>query len=262
MGPVHLTVSSLPRSLDYYERAVGLRVHDDDGDVARLGAGGEDLLVLYEEAGARSARGHAGLFHLALLLGERADLADWLVHAIRDTVALEGRSDHAVSEALYLRDPDGHGIEIYWDRPRETWEGRVRELMTTLPLDTDDLVAAARGGFDGLPPGTVMGHVHLCATSVPETEAFYRDALGLDEMASLGAQATFLSSGGYHHHLGANTWESAGRCYAPEGTARLREFTVVAPDGDGELRHDPSGIPFRVVSPDPGATPGPASQAG
>src|SRR3954454_13945273 len=141
MGAVTLTVASLARSIDYYEQVVGLRVRVSENGVARLGAGGEDLLVLEEEPGTRSARGSAGLFHFALLLPERTDLAAWLVHAVRDTVRLEGLSDHAFSEALYLRDPDGHGIEIYWDRPRHLWEGRVRELLTTMPLDTDDLVS-------------------------------------------------------------------------------------------------------------------------
>jgi catechol 2,3-dioxygenase len=261
MGPVSLTVSSLVRSLDFYENAVGLKVHANDGDVARLGVGGEDLLVLVEETGATSARGSAGLFHFALLLAERTDLARWLVHAVRDTVALEGLSDHAVSEALYLRDPDSHGIEIYWDRPRDRWEGRVRQLITTQPLNTDNLVQTlgdpAQATWDGLPAATTMGHVHLCVSSVPDTDAFYIGEIGLDSMARFGSAATFLSHGGYHHHLGGNTWESAGAPYAPEGTARLLEFTIVTPTadelnarlaGDDGLVRDPSGIPVRLVT--------------
>src|SRR6185503_5300279 len=122
MGAVHLSVADLGRSIDYYESAIGLRVHDRDGAGAALGTGGEDLLVLREEPGARPARGSAGLYHFALLVPERADLARWLAHAARERVPLVGLSDHFVSEALYLRDPDHHGIEIYWDRPREHWE--------------------------------------------------------------------------------------------------------------------------------------------
>jgi catechol 2,3-dioxygenase len=241
MGPVHLSVSDLARSLDYYENTIGLPVRGRDDGRVSLG-GDEDLLVLVEEPGARSARGHTGLFHFALLVPERADLARWLAHAARDRVPLTGASDHVVSEALYLRDPDEHGIEIYADRPREQWEGRVAERMTTLPLDLEDLLTEDDGAFEGLPAGTVMGHVHLCVRAMPETVAFYRDALGFDLVAAIGDQAAFLSAGGYHHHVGANTWESAGAPPAPPGTARLLRATIVVP-GDGgerELR-DPSG---------------------
>jgi catechol 2,3-dioxygenase len=269
MGAVHLTVADLDRSIAYYESAVGLRVHDRDGGRAALGTGGEDLLVLVEQAGALPARGYSGLYHLALLLPDRADLAGWLAHAARDQVALVGLSDHYVSEAIYLSDPDDHGIEIYWDRPREHWEGRVGERMTTLPLDTDDLLGAlddpARAPFAGLPEGTTMGHVHLRVADVAQTIAFYRDVLGFALMAQLGRQAAFLSAGGYHHHLGANTWESAGAPQAPEGSATLRHATVVLPDaaardrlaaaaGEAEevdgglLVRDPSGNPLLLAA--------------
>jgi len=123
MGAVHLTVADLDRSIAYYETQIGLQVHAREDGRARLGTGGEDLLVLTEEPGAKPADGHSGLFHFALLVPERIDLARWLAHAARDRVALTGLSDHFVSEALYLRDPDHHGIEIYADRPRELWEG-------------------------------------------------------------------------------------------------------------------------------------------
>ena len=150
---------------------------------------------------------------------------------------MAGMSDHFVSEALYLRDPDGHGIEIYWDRPRDHWEGQVRERMTSLPLDVQSLLGElpdpAAAEFDGLPAGTVMGHVHLKVADVPETIAFYRDALGFGLMAHLGPAAAFLAAGGYHHHLGANTWESAGASPPPEGTAALRHATIVLPDDAG-----------------------------
>jgi catechol 2,3-dioxygenase len=179
---------------------------------------------------------------------------------------LTGLSDHAVSEAIYLRDPDGHGIEIYADRPRETWDGRVGELLTTLPLDVDDLLAELEGAetepFDRLADGTVMGHVHLQVAAIPDTVDFYRDLLGFDLMAQLGDQAAFLSAGGYHHRVGANTWQSAGASPAPPGSASLRHATIVFPgnaerdrvagaisdaglpleDGDGgPIVRDPSG---------------------
>jgi catechol 2,3-dioxygenase len=257
MGAVHLTVADLDRSLAYYETQIGLRVHAREDGRAQLGAGGEDLLVLTEEVGARPADGYSGLFHFALLVPERVDLARWLAHAARDRVPLSGMSDHFVSEALYLRDPDHHGIEIYADRPRERWEGQV-ERLTTLPLDTNDLLATLDDPlsepFVGLAAGTVMGHVHLCVADVAESVNYYRDVLGFGLMAQLGDQAAFLSAGGYHHHLGGNTWQSAGRPYAPEGHARLTRMTIVLPDeasrdavakrvGGVEV-HDPSGTPI------------------
>ena len=180
MGAVHLTVADLERSIDYYETAIGLRVHERAGSRAALGTGGEDLLVLVEEPGARPADGYTGLYHFALLVPERADLARWLAYAAQHQVELTGMSDHFVSEAIYLRDPDGHGIEIYWDRPREVWEGQVAERMTTEPLDVRDLLRAVDDRpFDGLAGGTVMGHVHLRVADVPATVAFYSDVLGL-----------------------------------------------------------------------------------
>lgn len=234
MGAVHLTVADLGRSIDYYEHVVGLRERERvDGSGARLGVGEEDLLVLVEQPDVRPARGYCGLYHFALLLPTRTDLARWLAHAARERIALVGMSDHFVSEALYLTDPDGHGIEIYWDRPREVWEGRVAERMTSLPLDTKSLLGElddpATEPFGGLPDGTAMGHVHLCVADIPRTIAFYRDVLGLGLMASLGSHAAFLSAGGYHHHLGANTWESAGAGQPPDDAAALRYVSVVLP---------------------------------
>jgi catechol 2,3-dioxygenase len=254
MGRVDLSVADLERSLDYYGRSIGLDLLSERGGEATLGAGATELLHLVEEPGARPADGYSGLFHFALLLPTRADLARWLAYAGRGGVQLTGASDHFVSEALYLRDPDHHGIEIYADRPRELWEGRV-DRMGSWPLDLDDLLGALpepeRAEFDALPDGTTMGHVHLRVADVDETVRFYRDLLGFDLMAQLGPQAAFLSAGGYHHHLGGNTWESRGAAQAPEGTARLRSFTIVLPDNasvaeaaarvGGVEAQDPSG---------------------
>jgi catechol 2,3-dioxygenase len=234
MGPVHLTVSDLERSLAFYRDVLGLVELGRDDGRASVGAGERELLVLVEEPGARPAYGHTGLYHFALLLRERGDLAAWLAHVARERVPLAGLSDHFVSEAIYLSDPDGHGIEVYWDRPREVWEGQVGSRMTTLPLDTRSLLGElddpATAPFDGLPAGTVMGHVHLKVAAIADTVAFYRDVLGFGLMAQLGAQAAFLAAGGYHHHLGANTWESAGATPPPEGTAALRRTTIILPD--------------------------------
>ena len=252
MGPVHLTVADLDRSLDYYRRAVGLTVLDRGGGRAVLGAGAHELLVLVEEPGAEPARGSTGLYHFALLVPERVNLARWLAHAARDRVPLVGLSDHFVSEALYLSDPDEHGIEIYWDRPRETWEGQVGSRLTTLPLDVDSLLGElddpAAEPFDALPEETVMGHVHLKVASVDDSLDFYRDVIGFGLMAQLGGQAIFVSAGGYHHHLGANTWESTGAAPAPPGTAALRHATLVLPDEAGRdqvvSRVERAGLPL------------------
>jgi catechol 2,3-dioxygenase len=266
VGAVELTVADLARSGRFYETAIGLRVLDEGDGRLVLGAAEEPLLALVEEPGARPSFGHTGLYHFALLLPDRGSLARWLAHAARDRVPLTGLSDHFVSEALYLDDPDGHGIELYADRPREVWEGQVFERMTSDPLDVDGLLAElgepAREPFDGLPAGTRMGHVHLRVADVADTVAFYRDVLGFELMAQLGPHAAFLAAGGYHHHLGANVWESRGAPPAPPGTARLQHATVVFPDeaardaaagrvadaggetearADGVLVRDPSG---------------------
>ena len=259
VGAVHLTVSDLERSVGYYRETFGLEVVVSEDGHASLGARGRELLVLVEEPGAQPAHPSTGLFHFALLVPERADLARWLAHAGREGIELTGLSDHFVSEAIYLRDPDGHGIEIYCDRPREIWGETIAARMTTLPLDVTSLLGEledpATAPFDGLPPGTRMGHVHLKVSSIPETVAFYRDALGFALTAQLGAQAAFLAAGGYHHHVGANTWQSAGASPPPPGSAALRHATIVLPD---EAERDrvverlaESGHPPTLDGPDP-----------
>ena len=268
MGAVELSVSDLERSLDYWQRVIGLRVLHRDAGTASLGTDTE-LVRFVEEPGSQPADGHTGLYHVALLVPDRPSLARWLAHAARDQTRREGLSDHDVSEAIYLRDPDRHGIEIYADRPRELWEGQVRERMTTLPLDVENLLAElgdpATEPFDGLPDGTVVGHVHLRVADVDSTVAFYRDVLGMGLMAQLGAAAAFLSAGGYHHHIGGNTWESRGAAPAGPGFATLRLATIALPDAaerdrvaarvadsgqepeareSGVLVRDPSGNPL------------------
>ena len=274
MGEMHLTVSDLARSVEYYRGAVGLEVLEQGPGRATLGVAGRGLLVLVEEVGARPAFGHTGLYHFALLVPGRLDLARWLAHAGRDRVALTGVADHFVSEALYLSDPDQHGIEIYWDRPREVWEGQVAARMTTERLDIDGLLGELdepeSGQYAGLPDGTMMGHVHLKVAAIAETIEFYRDVLGFGLMAQLGAQAAFLGAGGYHHHLGANTWESAGASPPAVGMAALRHATIVLPDDAerdrvlgrlapdphrphetpaGPIVHDPSGNALLLAIP-------------
>jgi len=232
MGAVHLTVADLDRSLAYYGNVLGLSVRSRESGLASLGTPSRELLVLVEEPGATPAPGRTGLFHFALLVPERVDLARWLAHAVRAETPLAGLSDHFVCEAIYLADPDRHGIEIYWDRPRASWEGQVGRRLTTLPLDVGSLLGELddpREPFEALPEGTTMGHVHLRVASVADTIAFYRDVLGFGLMAALGPQAAFLSAGGYHHHVGANTWESAGAAPPPTGSAALRHATILLP---------------------------------
>ena len=179
MGAVELTVADLGRTLDYWQSEIGLRVLERGDGRASLGTDTE-VLRFVEEPGAQPDTGHTGLYHVALLVPDRPSLARWLAHAARDRVQLTGLSDHAVSEAIYLRDPDHHGIEIYADRPRELWEGKVGEQLTTLPLDVDDLLGElenpAAEPFDGLPDGTIVGHTHLRVADVDSTIAFYRVA--------------------------------------------------------------------------------------
>jgi catechol 2,3-dioxygenase len=258
MGLVELSVSDLDRSLAYWQDAIGLRVLSRENGTAELGTDAP-LVRFVEEPGAQPARGYTGLFHVALLVPDRASLGRFLAHAGQERIGLAGLSDHVVSEAIYLRDPDYHGIEVYADRPRATWEGRVAQTMTTIPLDTDSLLAeAGDADFDGLPDGTTVGHVHLCVSDVDETVGFYRDKLGMGLTAQGGDQAAFLSAGGYHHHVGSNTWETRGADHAPEGTARLLRFTIVLPDDDEVQRvaeriggtevSDPSGNPLVLVA--------------
>lgn len=272
IGAVELTVGDLERSLAFYRDALGLRTLAREPGRASLGTDGATLLSLVEEPGARPAPGATGLFHFALLVPERADLARWLAHAARERVPLQGLSDHFVSEAIYLADPDGHGIEVYADRPRERWQGQV-ERMTTVPLDVQDLLGEladpATEPFAGPAAGTRMGHVHLQVASIPDAVRFYRDVLGFDLMTTYGSQAAFLSAGGYHHHVGVNTWSSAGGAPPPRGAAALRHATIVLPDAaerdrvaarvadaggepaeheGGLLVRDPSGVPLLLAA--------------
>ncbi|TNC52986.1 VOC family protein [Rubellimicrobium rubrum] len=225
IGRVALTVNDLAAVQDFYQSALGLDRMGSDPGIALLGAGGRPLLELREDRAARrrSVR-EAGLFHTAFLLPSRAALGQWLVHAADSKVRLQGASDHLVSEAIYLADPEGNGIEVYADRPRDAWpkeNGRIR--MATEPLDLRDLAQSAGGRWTGAPEGTVIGHVHLQVGGLAEAEDFYQGTLGFDVVTHyLGA--SFLGSGGYHHHLGTNIWNSQGaqrRSFPSTGLADL-----------------------------------------
>jgi catechol 2,3-dioxygenase len=231
IGGVHLLVSDLAVSCAYYEQVIGLRVVDRAKDVASLAARGDQrpLVTLHTTAGVtRARRGSYGLYHFALLLPDRAALGRFAAHVASRQLRI-GMADHLVSEALYLWDPDGLGIEVYADRPRELWRWRDRELvMTTDPLDIEDVIAAGGGlPWDGLPPGTTMGHVHLHVGDLSDAENFYSRGLGLDKTVWSYPGALFLSAGGYHHHLGTNTW-SPGPAPAPQHS-RLLDWELVVP---------------------------------
>jgi catechol 2,3-dioxygenase len=231
IGVVRLQVSDLTRSVEYYEHMLGLRVLDASSTLASLGAHSDEphFLELHTRPGVtRSRRGAFGLYHFAILLPERAALGRFAAH-LSSVGARVGMADHFVSEALYLWDPDGLGIEVYADRPRSEWQLRGRELvMTTEDLDLDSLIAAAAGeSWTGMPAGTRIGHVHLHVGSLAEAEAFYHSALGFDKVVWSYPGALFLSAGGYHHHLGTNVWSPGP---APEDLeARLLEWELVLP---------------------------------
>jgi catechol 2,3-dioxygenase len=237
LASVRVGVRDLERSLAWYDRWFGLVAHglDAHGVLGLAPVGGRVILELVERPGVQPFGGHhTGLYHLALRVPERVDLARWLAYAAQRQLPLSGAADHFVSEAIYLTDPDGHGIEISWDRPRSTWEGQVH-LMTTASLDINDLFSeletlAISSGSARVPAETGMGHVHLQVADIDSTVAFLRDVIGFELMASLGRQAAFLSTGGYHHDIGANTWSSRGAPPAPDTMAHLERVTFAVPD--------------------------------
>ncbi len=236
VGTVRLTVTDLDRSRAFYERAIGLRPTElDDGTLA-LGATGERPLIELrgDSAAPRLNRRAPGLYHLAILVPTRLDLAFALARLAEARYPLDGASDHLVSEALYLSDPDGNGIEIYRDRPRGDWPRAGDQLqMSTLPLDLDDVIGELRAATElqaDVPAGTRIGHVHLQVSDLNEAEAFYHGVLGFDVIVRVYPGALFVSAGGYHHHIGLNTWHSAGAAAAPEGSIGLRSFEIELPD--------------------------------
>ncbi len=263
VGAVQLQVADLYRSLDYYGRVLGLHVIEQDGGSAVLGShAGRVLVRLHAKPGIHPVpqQGAFGLYHFAILLPDRASLGRLLTHLSRVHRGRLGMADHLVSEALYLWDPDGLGIEVYADRPRATWRHENRELvMATDPLDAQSLMAAGGStSWEGIPDGTVMGHVHLHVGDIARAQAFYHAGLGLEKTVWSYPGALFLAAGGYHHHLAVNTW-SAGPS-ARQDQARLLEWELVLPDADaaeaavGSLQRaavpvDDTGAGWRAADP-------------
>jgi catechol 2,3-dioxygenase len=232
---VRLAVSDLPRSADFYERVLGLPLISRGEDSALLGPDRERPLLALEALPSPTPAppGSTGLFHVAWLHPSRAELAATVRRVADARWPFDGASDHGVSEALYLSDPDGLGIEVYVDRPRELWERPADGhgvKMVTLPLDLDDLLAEGPSeATAAMPDDMAIGHVHLKVADVPRAVAFYRDALGLDEQARLPS-AGFLSAGGYHHHVGVNSWQSQGGQPAPASAPGLRRIDIELSD--------------------------------
>ena len=264
LGAVHLTVADLDRSVAWYQRSLGLRVHAHESTRAELGDGMETVVVVHEDPRARPAGRHAGLYHYALLYPTREELARAAVRLARTGTAIQGASDHRTHEAIYLPDADGNGIELAWDRPREQWPAGLGYDSGPAPLDFAGLLetVAEEQPTDRVAEGLRMGHLHLHVGDLEQALAFYRDLLGFGLQAHLGS-AAFLSAAGYHHHLGINIWNGQGVDGPPPHTVGLRRWTVelptaelvrlrerigpVIPFGDGFEVRDPWGTTLAIV---------------
>jgi catechol 2,3-dioxygenase len=275
LGAVHLTVTDLDRSVAFYQDALGLRLHRREDPVAAMGTGGEDLVVLVEEQTAARAGRHAGLYHFALLMPDRRELARALQRLAATRTPIEGASDHGISEAIYLPDPDGNGIELAADRPRSEWPD-LGSIGAPQPLDLYDLLGlvADEDPIRHAAAGVTVGHVHLHVGDIATARRFYEEALGFHAMTAM-RNAVFVSVAGYHHHVAFNTWRGVGvpEAPAPETVAGLRHWTLLL-DGaeqlaavrarldaagieaeereDGLVVRDPAGIPLLLAVAPPG----------
>ncbi|HLG65864.1 MAG TPA: VOC family protein [Ktedonosporobacter sp.] len=254
IGTATLRVAQLDRSLHFYEDVLGFRRLEQTSESVVIGA--EDmtpLLILTEEPGAQpQPRQFAGVYHIAILLPGRAELGQLLARMIEAGIEI-GQGDHLVSEALYISDPDAIGLELYRDRPRDTWnwseERRVQ--MASNRVDLEGMLAEGEQSthrWTGLPAGTRIGHMHLRVGDIAQAEHFYHTILGFDITAQVPG-ALFVSAGGYHHHIGLNTWESRGAGPAPAHTAGLSSFEVLLPDRKAleevQARLTAAQIPFQ-----------------
>ncbi len=231
---VTLKVSNLSRSIDFYTEIIGFRVLQQvEGRITLTADGQHALITLVEVPNAQFVRGATGLYHFALLLPSRKDLGNLIQHFIQKNVQI-GAGDHDVSEALYLSDPDGNGIEMYIDRPADTWkwDSNGQVYMTTDPVQFQSVLREADGTWSGLPIDTVMGHIHLSVRNLQESEDFYTSLLDYAVVSRYGGQALFISTGGYHHHIGLNTWHSEGAEALPKDAVGIQSYTVQLPDQD------------------------------
>lgn len=253
VGKVGLKARDAEALAQYYRDVVGLIERNRQDCTIILGTSTHDLLEIEQDSSLKPERSDsAGLFHTAFLLPERADLARWLRRAIDQRIAISGASDHAVSEAVYLNDPEGNGIEIYVDRPHQQWKWHGSEVeMTTDALDIKDLLEQASDNstvWSEAPENTVVGHVHLRVGNAAQAERWWHNELGLDTVAHYGSKAVFMSSGGYHHHIAANEWQSAGAGKRDAGHTGLA-FVELHDSRDGINRtiSDPWGNEIRIL---------------
>jgi catechol 2,3-dioxygenase len=234
VGHVKVKVENLERSLSFYQEVIGFKILEQSKTSATLTTDGKTSVLSIEQPEniipKRSRT--TGLYHFALLVPTRADLGKILKHFIQIGYPLQGSSDHLVSEALYLADPDGNGIEIYSDRDPSTWVWNNDEVeMATLPLDTESLLEEGQADeWNGLPAGTVMGHIHLHVSELEKTEQFYIKGLGFKVVFRYGNQALFISTGNYHHHIGLNTWNGVGAPKPPSNSVGLESFHLILPN--------------------------------
>ena len=244
IGRVRLRVADLERVRSYYEDTIGLRLLAEDGDTVTLGTDAPLVELVGDPAAQPAPPGSTGLFHLAILVPDRPELARSIQRVVGSGERFTGASDHFVSEALYLRDPEGNGIEIYRDRPREEWEyeldGQLR--MGTVALDLHDVLTETPSDEDhGMADGTIVGHIHLHVSDLGEAEAFYVDRLGLDVTVRGYPGALFVSHDGYHHHVGLNTWQGAHGPAPPPGSRGLIDYELLVPDVPEGPITDPAG---------------------
>lgn len=270
VGKVNLTVRNLPLMTQFYKDVIGLTLKEQTAETAILGTPHETIVELYGNPNAQHVEPATGLYHLAILVPDRPSLAHWLYQFLSSGYRLPGASDHGVSEALYLSDPEGNGIEIYRDRPHSEWplkDGRIQ--MVTERLDFDGLMKAVpETKWHKMPDKTTLGHVHLKVHDIPESVAFYTEVVGFDIVSDEYPGAGFVSAGGYHHHLGMNTWHSAGAPPLPPGAAGLAGYSIQLPDAvarekvvehiqaagigieetaEGPLVRDPAGVAFLLA---------------
>ncbi|MCZ8538264.1 VOC family protein [Paenisporosarcina quisquiliarum] len=231
---VHLKVADVSRSTIFYENILGLRILEQTKSIVRFTTNGQDAILTIEQPieVSNHAPNAAGLYHMAFLLPSKKDLGSIFNHIRSTGYPFSGASDHLVSEALYLNDIDGNGIELYYDRSPDVWKWQSDMVeMTVDPLDIEGLVASAeQTSFTAMPEGTVMGHVHLRVANLADAETFYVQGLGFDVVSRYGTQATFISSNGYHHHIALNTWGHPSSIKRSEQTLGLKSFSIVYPD--------------------------------
>ena len=226
-----LKVKDLARSTKFYQEMMGFTVINEDNEKVVFSVNGKDpiLTLITFDSMLSLERGKTGLYHFAILLEKRSDLAKFIRHLIKSNYPLHGASDHHVSEALYFSDPDGNGIEVYYDRSSEAWIWNNEEVyMVTDQLDISDIMSTLDNTvWEKVPASTVLGHIHLHVRDIHESESFYKGLLGLDVVCRYGGQALFLSFNRYHHHIGLNTWNGLGAPAPNERSVGLESYTIV-----------------------------------